>query len=256
MDKDSKVILITNDDGIDAPGIHRLVECVAHLGRVVVVAPDGPRSAQSSAVTVGTPMRLTSRGEYCGAELYSVNGTPVDCVKLAIHVLFADRLPDLLLSGINHGSNSAINVIYSGTMAAVFEGCLVGIPSVGFSYHSHNPASSLDACNEVVAKVVDTVVAKGLPEGICLNVNIPKCEKVKGIKVARGAKGYWTEEYADYTDPMGKPFYWLTGHFHNLEPDATDTDLYWTDNGYASVTPCRPEQYALDYIEPIAAILD
>lgn len=249
------VILISNDDGINAPGIHRLIDYVAGRGRIVAVAPDGPRSGQSSALTVNSPLRITRLPDYNGAEMYSVNGTPVDCVKLGVHVVLGDRCPDLMLAGINHGSNSAINALYSGTMGAVFEGCLLGAPSIGFSYHSHDEGASLDACAPVVDEVVGRVLAGGLPSGVCLNVNIPKCDKVAGIKVLRAAEGYWTEEYAGYTDPHGNPYYWLTGRFHNMEPDADDTDLYWTDRGYASVVPCRPDQTAYTDLSAIKSII-
>ncbi|MDE5706149.1 5'/3'-nucleotidase SurE [Muribaculum sp.] len=250
------VILVSNDDGINAPGIHRLIDYVAGRGRIIAVAPDGPRSGQSSALTVNSPLRITRLPDYNGAEMYSVNGTPVDCVKLAVHVVLGDKRPDILLSGINHGSNSAINALYSGTMGAVFEGCLLGADSIGFSYHSHDENASLAACAPVVDEVVTRVIENGLPKGVCLNVNIPKCDKVAGIKIARAAEGYWTEEYAEYTDPHNRPYYWLTGRFHNTEPDASDTDLYWTDRGYASVVPCRPDQTAYADMSAIKSLFE
>lgn len=237
-------ILVSNDDGINAPGIHRLVDYISGRGRIIVVAPEGPKSGQSSALTVNTPLRIKHHPDYNGAEMYSVNGTPVDCVKLGIHAILNGERPDLVLAGVNHGSNAAINVLYSGTMGAVFEGCLIGVDSVGFSYNSHDEGRSLDACIPVVNEVVDNVMKNGLPKGVCLNVNIPDCDEVKGVKVTRAAEGYWAEEFAHYTDPNGHPYYWLTGHFHNLEPDSTDTDLYWLERGYASIVPCRPDQTA------------
>ncbi|WP_290450545.1 5'/3'-nucleotidase SurE [Muribaculum intestinale] len=188
--------------------------------------------------------------------MYSVNGTPVDCVKLAVHVVLKDMHPDILLAGINHGSNSAINALYSGTMGAVFEGCLLGADAIGFSYHSHDENASLAACAPVVEEVVGCVMKNGLPKGVCLNVNIPKCDKVAGIKTARAAEGYWTEEYAEYTDPHNRPYYWLTGRLHNAEPDACDTDLYWTDRGYASIVPCRPDQTAYTDISAIKSLFE
>lgn len=248
------LILITNDDGIDAPGIHELVDCVADFGDVVAVAPDGACSGQSSAISVNKVLKITAHDDYKGAKMYSVNGTPVDCVKLAIHAVL-DRKPDLILSGINHGSNSGNNVIYSGTMGAVMEGCMMGVPSIGYSYHSHDQNSSLAACREVVDRVTRAVIKAGLPKEICLNVNIPKGDSCKGIKVTRATRGFWTEEYAEYTDPHGRPFYWLTGQFHNEEPDNPETDLYWTDRGYASVVPVRPDQSATDSICLIESLL-
>lgn len=248
------LILITNDDGIDAPGLRELVACVAGMGDVVAVAPAGACSGQSSAISVNKVLTITRHDDYAGARMYSVTGTPVDCVKLAMHALL-DRKPDLILSGINHGSNSGNNVIYSGTMGAVMEGCMVGVPSIGYSYHSHDQQASLRACLPVINAITRRVLERGLPSDVCLNVNIPKCDVCKGIKVTRAARGYWTEEYADYIDPHGKPFYWLTGSFHNEEPDDASTDLYWTDRGYASVVPVRPDQSAVDKIDFIETLL-
>jgi 5'-nucleotidase len=249
------LILITNDDSIDAPGIHALIDYVKDMGQVVAVAPSDPHSGQSSAISVNRALNITKHPDYNGAQMYAVNGTPVDCIKLAMHALI-DRRPDLILSGINHGSNSGNSIIYSGTMGAVLEGCMLGIPSIGYSFHSHDWKFNIEACREVVTEITSRVIANGLPKDICLNVNIPKCEKVNGLKVVRAARGYWTEEYADYLDPHGNPFYWLTGRFFNEEPDNPDTDLYWTDRGYASVVPCRPDQSANDAIPAITSLLD
>lgn len=254
MEQRKPLILITNDDGIDAPGIHELVNYVKEMGDIVVIAPDAPHSGQSSAISVNKVLQITAYPDYNGAKMYSINGTPVDCVKLGIHAI-VPRHPDLLLSGINHGSNSGNSIIYSGTMGAVLEGCMLGIPSIGYSYHSHDQATDISCCGEIVKKITSCVIEKGLPADICLNVNIPKCNKVCGMKVVRAAKGYWTEEYAEYTDPHGRPFYWLTGKFHNEEPDNPDTDLYWTDRGYASVVPCRPDQSATDKVADINGLL-
>lgn len=253
MDK-KPLILITNDDGINAPGIHELVDCVIEMGDVVAIAPDVPHSGQSSAISVNKPLRITRHADYHGARMYSVSGTPVDCVKLGMHAVLNER-PAFLLSGINHGSNSGNSIIYSGTMGAVLEGCMLGIPSIGFSYLSHDESADLSTCREIVKKITGQVIACGLPHDICLNVNIPKTPTVEGMKVVRAARGYWTEEYADYTDPHGKPFYWLTGKFHNEEPGNPDTDLYWLERGYASIVPCRPDQSAPDQIEGIKEIL-
>lgn len=248
------LILITNDDGINAPGIHELINYVADMGRITAIAPDGPHSGQSSAISVNKALRVTRHDDYNGTEMYSVNGTPVDCVKLGIHAVLKEQ-PDFILSGINHGANSGNSAIYSGTMGAVFEGCMLGIPSIGFSYLSHDESADLSVCRDIVRKITSAVIAAGLPHDVCLNVNIPKVAAVNGIKITRAARGFWTEEYADYTDPHGRPFYWLTGKFHNEEPDSPDTDLYWLDRGYASVVPCRPDQSATDEITHIGEIL-
>lgn len=254
MDTNRPLIFITNDDGIDAPGIHELINYVSDLGEIYVVAPDGPNSGQSSAISVNKVLRVTTHPDYNGAHMMSVNGTPVDCVKLGMHAV-VPRRPDFLLSGINHGSNSGTSIIYSGTMGAVLEGCMLGIPSIGYSFHSHDQKADMGCCEAIVKEITRKVVERGLPDGICLNVNIPKCESTCGYKVVRAARGFWTEEYADYVDPSGRPFYWLTGRFHNLEPGNPETDHYWTDRGYASVVPCRPDQSATDQIESIEYIL-
>lgn len=248
MKKQRPLILITNDDGVQARGIAHLRGIAAEFGDVVVAAPSAPQSGKSSAITVNAPIYLTALPDAPdGSKIYSIGGTPVDCVKLAMHTLLPRR-PDLVLSGINHGSNAAVNNIYSGTMGAAMEGCTVGIPSVGFSILTHSPEADFSGTTEVVRSVIANVLAKGLPEGICLNVNIPARCAPEGIKVTRAARGYWTEEYADYTTPHGAPFYWLTGRFHNLEPDAPDTDEYWLARNYATVVPIRPDQTAHDMI--------
>lgn len=255
MEKQKPLILITNDDGINAPGIHELVNYVKDMGDIIVIAPDGPHSGQSSAISVNKTLHITAHDDYNGAKMYSINGTPVDCVKLGMHAIMPRR-PDMILSGINHGSNSGNSIIYSGTMGAVLEGCMLGIPSIGYSYHSHDQATDISCCADVVKSITSSVIENGLPHDICLNVNIPKCDKVNGIKVVRAARGFWTEEYAEYTDPHGRPFYWLTGKFHNEEPDNPETDLYWTDRGYASVVPCRPDQSAIGEIAFVESILN
>lgn len=254
MDNKRPLIIITNDDGVNAPGIHRLVDFVKGMGDIIVVAPDGPHSGQSSAISVNKVLHITQWPDYNGARIYSINGTPVDCIKLGLHAV-APRRPDLILSGINHGSNSGNSIIYSGTMGAVLEGCMVGIPSIGYSFHSHDENRDLSCCRDIITKITAQVIAKGLPHDVCLNVNFPDVDSVLGIKVVRAARGYWTEEYAEYTDPHGRPFYWLTGRFHNEEPGNPDTDMYWTDRGYASVVPCHPDQSATDAIGTIESIL-
>lgn len=248
------LILITNDDSIKARGIHYLVDCVKDMGDIYVVAPDAPQSGQSSAMSVNKPLRITSHDDYEGAKIFTVNGTPVDCVKLALHAILPRR-PDLLLSGINHGSNAGNCIIYSGTMGAVLETCMLGIPSIGYSYLSHSPEADFTHTRPYIQAITRNVIEKGLPQDICLNVNFPKGE-LKGTKIVRAARGFWSEEYETYHDPHGKPFYWLTGKFTNIEPDADDTDHYWLDRGYASIVPSRPDQSALDVIDVVSKILE
>ena len=247
-----KLILITNDDSVDAPGIHHLAECVRSMGDVYVVAPAHPHSGQSAAITVNQPLRineLPSRTE--GVRLFTVNGTPVDCIKLAMHAIMPRR-PDVVFAGINHGSNSAINVTYSGTMGAVLEGCLEGIPSVGFSILHHSMKADFSLSTAFVANIAAKVIEEGLSEGICLNVNIPARVLPEGIKVCRAAHGRWTDEYQRYIDPHGVPFYWLTGRFVNDEPDATDTDEYWLARRYVTVVPVAADQTYLPAVKSLA----
>ncbi len=248
------LIMVTNDDGVHSRGIAALVGVASCFGQVTVVAPAVPQSGKSSAITTDSPLYIASHPAIGSAEVYSVSGTPVDCVKLGLHAIM-DRKPDLLLSGINHGSNAAVNNIYSGTMGAAMEGCVVGIPSVGFSLLDHSPSADFTATLPFVGDIIRRVLASGLPEGICLNVNFPATPSIEGLKAVRAAEGYWSEEYADMATPSGKPFYWLTGKFHNCEPDNPDTDEYWLARGWGSVVPIRPDQTAADTIADIEKML-
>lgn len=248
------LILICNDDGIEAPGLHVLVDCVKEMGDIVVVAPDNLRSGQSSAMTFNAPLRINGHPDYNGAKMHSITGTPVDCVKLAMHCL-VPRRPDIMLSGINHGSNAGNSIIYSGTMGAAMEACMLGIPSVGYSLLHHSWEADFTECIPYIKDITSRVIAGGLPDGVCLNVNFPAKVKIEGMKIVRAAKSHWTEEYKEYVDPHGKPFYWLTGKQVNEEPDNADTDLYWLDRNYASVVPARPDQNAADAIKMIESIL-
>lgn len=248
------LILITNDDSIDAKGLHYLVDCVKDMGDVYVVAPDEPHSGQSSAFTVNAPLRIKEHEEYHGARVFSVTGTPVDCVKLAMHHI-VPRKPDLLLSGVNHGSNAGNSVIYSGTMGAAFEACMLGIPAVGYSLLHHSLKADFTECGPYIEEITRRVLSSGLPDGVCLNINFPAKVKIEGLKVTRSARSHWTEEYQEYLDPHGKPFFWLTGRIINDEPDATDTDLYWLGRNYATVVPVRADQNALDAMGDVATQL-
>ncbi|MDE6443829.1 MAG: 5'/3'-nucleotidase SurE [Muribaculaceae bacterium] len=231
------LILVSNDDGITAGGVHALIDALLEYGEVVCVCPDAPRSGQSMAITVNGPLRATRLPDYHGAMMYKVDGTPVDCIKLAMHNLLPSR-PDIVVSGINHGSNASINVLYSGTMGAAMEGCAFGIPSVGFSLTDHSPAASFAHCLPFVKRIVEGMLRNGLPEGVCLNVNIPVILSLpEQCRVVRACKGNWSDEYKEYTDPHGGKFYWLTGNFVNEEPDATDTDEYCLSHGIVSVVP-------------------
>lgn len=250
------LILIVNDDGVDAPGVHHLAKCVRSMGEVYVVAPLTPQSGQSAAMTVASPLRIIERkSTEDGIRVFSVNGTPVDCVKLAIHAI-VPRRPAVVFAGINHGSNSGVNITYSGTMGAVLEGCIEGIPSVGFSLANYSMDVDFSPSMGFITDIAAEVIAKGLPVGICLNVNIPACEAPKGIRVCRAVHGKWVDGYMRFMDPDGKPFYWLTGKFENFEPEATDTDEYWLQKKYISIVPVKCDMSAIKLINSLAQRFD
>lgn len=233
------LILVSNDDSIEARGVHELVKSLLAIGEVVCVSPQLPQSGMSMALTVNRPLNVKRLPDYLGAQMYRVNGTPVDCIKIAIDNLLT-RKPDIVVTGINHGSNAAINVVYSGTMGAAFEGCAYGVPSVGFSLTSHDENADFSPCLPVVVKIVKAVLEHGLPEGICLNVNMPAhVKEYKGIRIVKGCKGRWNDRYDEYRDPADRPFYWLAGNFINEEPDNEATDEWCLHNGYVSVVAVK-----------------
>ncbi len=246
--KNKPLILITNDDGIHAKGIASLVEAMKDFGDLVVISANESYSGMSHAITVKTPLYLKDMGTKNGVRYYMTNGTPVDCVKLALHTVL-DRYPDYIVSGINHGSNSSTSVHYSGTMGAAREGALNGIPSLGFSLLTYEPDADFSSCYQIVKVVFEDVLKNGLETGVYLNVNIPYTDKIKGIKYCRQGKGKWVEEFLERTDPRGRKYFWLTGHFENLEPNATDTDEYYLLNNYASVVPCTIDATNIDSLK-------
>ncbi|MCO6489344.1 MAG: 5'/3'-nucleotidase SurE [Phaeodactylibacter sp.] len=232
------LILVTNDDGITAPGIRALVSVARELGEVVVVAPDSPQSGMGHAITVSDPIRLHPANVFEGIESYECSGTPVDCVKLAKHIVLKDRKPDLCVSGINHGSNASINIIYSGTLSAAMEASLEGIPSIGFSLLDYSHDANFEPAKPFAKILMEYVLANGLEEGSLLNVNIPALEegRIKGLRVCRQAEARWDEEFTEATDPRGQKYYWLTGRFVN-EDKGDDTDIWALQNDYISVVP-------------------
>jgi 5'-nucleotidase len=233
-----KLILITNDDGITAPGILFLSNLAKQFGEVCVIAPDKPQSGMSNAITLNSTLRIEESNLHKVSKEYSCSGTPVDCVKMAVNK-FVDRKPDLVLSGINHGSNLSINVIYSGTMSAAIEGAIEGIPSIGFSLSDFSLDADFSQCEKVIKEIVEKVLSENLTETTCLNVNIPKLKagEMKGIKVCRAALGNWIEEFDERKDPSGRTYYWLTGKFVNLEEGNSETDMYLNKEGYVTVVP-------------------
>jgi 5'/3'-nucleotidase len=234
------LILVTNDDGITAPGIRTLIEVMKTIGDVVVVAPDSPQSAMGHAITVNSTLFVEKVKVDEGTQMeFSCSGTPADCVKLAVDQIL-ERKPDLCVSGINHGSNSSINVIYSGTMSAAIEAGIEGIPAIGFSLLDYSWNANFEATKTYVKSIAENVLKEGLPKNVVLNVNIPNLPKheLKGIKICRQARANWEEEFDKRTNPQGRVYYWLTGKFVNLD-HGEDTDEWALKNGYVSVVPVQ-----------------
>lgn len=237
--KKRPTILVTNDDGIHAAGIKALVEAVKDLGHVVVVAPDKPQSGMGHAITINDPLRLKKVDVFGNIEAYACSGTPVDCVKLAKDKILHSQ-PELCVSGINHGSNSSINIIYSGTMSAAVEASIEGIPAVGFSLLDFAHDADFSAATHYANLIARQVLLFGLPGSTLLNVNIPdlKLKEMNGIKICRQAVAKWEEEYNERNDPHGRKYYWLTGKFVNYDK-GEDTDEWALANGYVSVVPVQ-----------------
>ena len=234
------LILVTNDDGITAPGIRALIAAMSEIGTVVVVAPDKPQSGMGHAITINNTLYLHKvSAEGAAVTEYHCSGTPVDCVKLGINELLQTK-PDLCVSGINHGSNSSINVIYSGTMSAAVEAGIEGIPAIGFSLLDYDWNADFEPAKHYAKKIALEVLANGLPKGVVLNVNIPKlaASEIRGIKIARQANALWIEKFDKRQTPQGKDYYWLTGEFVNHDK-GTDTDEWALANGYVSVVPVQ-----------------
>ncbi|MCH2489307.1 MAG: 5'/3'-nucleotidase SurE [Flavobacteriales bacterium] len=241
MAKKKPLILVTNDDGITAPGIRALIEVMNTIGEVLVVAPDSPQSATGHAITINDTLYFDTVKTIEGSpqKEYSCSGTPVDCVKFAVNEILK-RKPDLCVSGINHGSNSSINVIYSGTMSAAVEAGTLGIPSIGFSLLDYSMNADFEPTKKFVKSLALQCLKNGLPKGVVLNVNFPKLseKEIKGIKVCRQANAHWEEQFDKRTNPLGRDYYWLTGEFVN-EDKGEDTDEWALKNGFVSVVPVQ-----------------
>ena len=250
------LILVTNDDGISAPGIRHLIHIMNEFGDVFVVAPDGPNSGMSHAITLDYPIRCNKVVIDQGPQTeYSCSGTPVDCVKLSINKILP-RKPDLCVSGINHGSNSSINVIYSGTMSAAIEAALDGIPSIGFSLLDYSHQADFSEAEKYIRNIVKLVLKHSIQQGVCLNVNFPKQDSgnsIKGVKLCRQANANWIEEFEERKDPKGDTYYWLTGKFVNKDK-SKDTDEWALDNHYVSIVPVQFDVTAYDALEKLKVI--
>lgn len=241
------LILVSNDDGFQAPGVHCLTKLLSQFADVIAVCPETPQSGMAMAITVSRDLSIRKVDDFRDSEpeveWYAVNGTPTDCVKLAHHVILRGRKPDLVCTGINHGTNAAINVVYSGTMGAAFEGTALGYPSIGFSLDDHSLDARFDAMFPLIDSLVKMALDGGLPEGVCLNVNAP-VGPLKGMRLTTACRGHWSDEYSPVSESDGKIEYRLTGEFINDEPHNPDTDHAVMQAGYMSVVPCLLDRSA------------
>lgn len=248
-------ILVTNDDGITSPGIRHLIERSKQFGKVVVVAPDSPQSGMGHAITLADPIRYRKVDLFEGIEAYECSGTPVDCVKLAKHVIFKNETLGLCVSGINHGSNAGINIIYSGTMSAAMEAALEGINSIGFSHVSYSYSIDFSPTNKYIDMIIEHVINNGLEGGKLLNVNIPNIEKqtIKGVKICTQGESQWEEEFIEGKDPRNVPYYWLAGAFKKGEHDPS-SDIWALENGYISIVPSKHDLTDYQQIQPLKTL--
>ena len=252
LEKNDKLILITNDDGLYAAGLRTLLEVIEEFGKVVLISTMESMSGMSQALTVKTPLRVKLLEENENHRIYACNGTPTDSVKLAVNQLL-ERKPDWVVSGINHGANASVSVLYSGTMAAAIEGCLYEIPAIGFSLLDFSRNPDFSASIHYVRKIAGNVLENGIKPGTCLNVNIPKLpfEEIAGIRICRQNKGVWREEFDKRVDPANREYYWLTGEFYNLEPHSEDTDEWALHHKYVSIVPVQVDMTAYDSVNQL-----
>lgn len=238
-----RLILVTNDDGYDSKGLAAAIEVARTFGRVVVVAPETMQSGMSQAITIYNPLYLRRVREEHGVEVFAFTGTPVDCVKMAFDYLLRDERVDLVISGINHGSNSAVNVLYSGTMGAAIEGSFYGCPAVGLSLDDHAGDADFEASVHWGKRIVGDILSAAVELPLCLNVNVPvgRPEEIRGLRLCRQNRGFWREEFFRHEDPRGREYFWLTGEFVNGEPEAEDTDEWALANKYVSVVPVQTD---------------
>jgi 5'-nucleotidase len=245
------LILITNDDGYSSKGIKALINAVKNLGKILIVAPDSPQSGMGHAISVNKPIRCYKTNFFDSVEAYCCTGTPVDCIKMGLYLL-KDKKPDLILSGINHGSNVSTNILYSGTMSAAVEGALSGIPSVGYSLTDYSDDADFQYSEKIVQIISKKVIKEGLKKGTCLNVNIPniKENQIKGIKVCRQGRAFWDDTFDHRKDPLGKDYYWLTGSFSSKE-QAIDTDINYLENNYVTIVPTQFDMTCHDSVDEL-----
>lgn len=259
MENGRPLILISNDDGYEAKGINQLVEMLRDMADILVCAPDSARSGFACAFSATMPLRLVKCWEDEGVAVWSSNGTPVDCVKLALDQLLDGRRPDMVVGGINHGDNASVNTHYSGTMGVVIEGCMKYIPSVAFSLCDHCEDADFEPLRPYVRQITQHVLTNGLPKGVCLNVNFPLLTphsplQYKGVRICRMSPGSWINELATCHHPRGYDYYWMVGNYRNDEPEATDTDRWALDNGYVAITPTQIDVTAYEAFETLKSL--
>ena len=249
MKNDKPLSLISNDDGYEAKGINSLVEMIRDMADIIVCAPDSGRSGFSCAFTAVAPLTLTPRRQEEGLEVWSCSGTPVDCVKLALEELCRERRPQMVIGGINHGDNASVNAHYSGTMGVTLEGCMKYIPSVAFSLCTHDVFADFSPLRPLIRKIVAQVLEKGLPKGVCLNVNFPVLEQFQGVKVCRMAPGTWSAETVKCHHPRGYDYWWMVGNYTDDNPEAEETDSWALRQGYVAITPTKIDVTAYEMID-------
>lgn len=250
MEVKRPLLLISNDDGYHAKGIRQLVEMLSDMADIIVCAPESARSGFSCAFSATTPLRLKLRRQMPGVEVWSCNGTPVDCVKMALSEI-VPRRPDMVIGGINHGDNSSVNAHYSGTMGITLEGCMKYIPSVAFSLCDFADDADFSPLRPFVRQIVRKILTEGLPVGVCLNVNFPLAESFRGVKVCRMSRGSWTNELTKCHHPRGYDYWWMVGHYQNDEPESEDADKWALEHGYVAITPTQIDLTAYQAIDLI-----
>ena len=246
-------ILVSNDDGYHAKGINCLIDMLSDMADLLVCAPEYVRSGYSCAFSAATPLRLKLRRESEGYQMWSCNGTPVDCVKLAFSEFCRERKPDLVIGGINHGDNASVNTHYSGTMGVAMEGCMKGVPSVAFSLANHDSQADFEPLRPYVRQMVEELLRTGLPDGVCLNVNFPAIPSFKGVRMCRMARGEWINECSKSVHPFGYDYFWMAGSYSDMEPESRDTDSHALREGYVAVTPTRLDVTDYDMLNRLRA---
>lgn len=262
MEDKKPLILISNDDGYQAKGICCLVEMVKPLADIIVCAPDGARSGMACAFSATIPLMLTLKHEEPGLQVWSCNGTPVDCVKMALAELCHDRRPDLIIGGINHGDNASVNTHYSGTMGVVMEGCMKYIPSVAYSLCDYRADADFSPLTPYIRQFTQQVLDHGLPRGVCLNINFPllhesgEYSNYRGVRICRMAYGTWGNEVTKFRHPRGYDYWWMVGFYTNDEPEAEDTDNWALQHGFIAITPTRMDVTAYEAMDSLKSVFN